>query len=147
MSENQNIEYKLSWHDDYLKWICGFANAQGGTLFIGIDDEGNHVNLDNASKLMEDIPNKIRNVMGIICRVNLNKKRDCQFISINVNPNVELKIDRFGSDSTDLKFHEIIEGNLIHILKEAQVQLNHKFLIRPIEFVGMHRIEKYEYAH
>jgi len=25
MPENQNIEYKSSWHDDYLKWICGFA--------------------------------------------------------------------------------------------------------------------------
>ena len=24
--ENQNIEYKQSWHDGYLKWICGFAN-------------------------------------------------------------------------------------------------------------------------
>lgn len=21
--ESQNIEYKQSWHDDYLKWICG----------------------------------------------------------------------------------------------------------------------------
>ena len=29
MSENQNIEYKESWHDDYLKWICAFENAQG----------------------------------------------------------------------------------------------------------------------
>lgn len=28
--ESQNIEWKHSWHDDYLKWICGFANAQGG---------------------------------------------------------------------------------------------------------------------
>jgi predicted HTH transcriptional regulator len=27
--EKQNIEFKSSWHDDYLKWICGFANAQG----------------------------------------------------------------------------------------------------------------------
>ncbi|WP_407058550.1 helix-turn-helix domain-containing protein [Syntrophotalea acetylenica] len=26
--ESQNIEWKQSWHDDYLKWICGFANAQ-----------------------------------------------------------------------------------------------------------------------
>lgn len=25
--ESQNIEFKTSWHDDYLKWICGFANA------------------------------------------------------------------------------------------------------------------------
>lgn len=26
----QNIEYKFSWHDNYLKWIYGFVNAQGG---------------------------------------------------------------------------------------------------------------------
>ena len=30
--ENQNIEYKQSWHDDYLKWICGFANSDGGKI-------------------------------------------------------------------------------------------------------------------
>ncbi|MBQ5576546.1 MAG: hypothetical protein IIT37_10915, partial [Bacteroidales bacterium] len=29
-AENQNIEYKETWRDEYLKWICGFANAQGG---------------------------------------------------------------------------------------------------------------------
>ena len=23
-----------------MKWICGFANAQGGKIFIGIDDKG-----------------------------------------------------------------------------------------------------------
>ena len=33
MAENQNIEWKSNWHNDYLKWICGFANAQGGKLF------------------------------------------------------------------------------------------------------------------
>ena len=32
MSESQNIEYKESWRDEYLKWICGFANAQGLSL-------------------------------------------------------------------------------------------------------------------
>ena len=26
LSESQNIEYKESWRDEYLKWICGFAN-------------------------------------------------------------------------------------------------------------------------
>lgn len=31
-TESQNIEFKESWRDDYLKWICGFANAQGGDL-------------------------------------------------------------------------------------------------------------------
>jgi ATP-dependent DNA helicase RecG len=32
MIENQNIEYKESWRDEYLKWICGFANAKGGKI-------------------------------------------------------------------------------------------------------------------
>ena len=30
MSESQNIEWKETWWDEYLKWVCGFANAQGG---------------------------------------------------------------------------------------------------------------------
>ena len=34
--ESQNIEFKESWRDEYQKWICGFANAQGGTLYIGL---------------------------------------------------------------------------------------------------------------
>lgn len=37
MEESQNIEYKQSWRDEYLKWICGFANAQGGRIYVGID--------------------------------------------------------------------------------------------------------------
>ena len=40
MSESHNIEYKESWRTEYLKWVCGFANAQGGTIYIGIDDDG-----------------------------------------------------------------------------------------------------------
>jgi ATP-dependent DNA helicase RecG len=33
MSENQNIEWKESWRDEYLKCICGFANAKGGNNY------------------------------------------------------------------------------------------------------------------
>lgn len=28
--EPQNIEWKQTWHDDYLKWTCWFANVPGG---------------------------------------------------------------------------------------------------------------------
>ena len=27
--ETQNVEFKQSWRDEFLKEICGFANAQG----------------------------------------------------------------------------------------------------------------------
>jgi predicted HTH transcriptional regulator len=38
--ETQTIEFKQSWHDEYLEWICGYANAYGGTLYIGRTDDG-----------------------------------------------------------------------------------------------------------
>lgn len=48
MPEQQNIEYKESWHDEYLKWVAGFANAGGGTIYIGKDDDGRVVGVDNS---------------------------------------------------------------------------------------------------
>ena len=63
MPESQNTEWKSKWKDEYLEWICGYANAQGGKIYIGCDDEGNIVGLPNARKLLEDIPNKIRDAM------------------------------------------------------------------------------------
>ena len=57
-------------NDKYLQWICGFANAQGGRIYIGVNDSRKVVGVDNPKKLMEDIPNKVRDVMGIIVEVN-----------------------------------------------------------------------------
>jgi len=38
--ESQTIEWKESWRDEYIRWVCGFANAQGGKLIIGKNDKG-----------------------------------------------------------------------------------------------------------
>jgi ATP-dependent DNA helicase RecG len=74
MAEQQNIEFKLNWHDDHLKWVCGFANALGGVIFIGKDDHGNVIGISDYKKLMEDLPNKIKNAMGISAEVNLHNQ-------------------------------------------------------------------------
>ncbi|MCL2154716.1 MAG: putative DNA binding domain-containing protein [Leptospirales bacterium] len=84
MTGQQNIEYKSSWHDDYLKWVCGFANAQGGQIYIGKDDVGTVVGVEDYKKLMDEIPNKIKNLMGITAEVNLLQKEDKHFIEIVV---------------------------------------------------------------
>jgi len=255
MPEQQNIEYKSSWHDDYLKWICGFANAQGGRIYIGKNDEGEVVGLDNCKELLDEIPNKIKNLMGITAEVNLLQEHGTPFIEIVVfsysvpislrgryyyrsgsvkqeltgaalnefllkragqtwdeviehratffdideeafrlylqiakekgripdiiglnseqifeklrltengqlkraaiimfgkdpvrfYPGAFVKIGRFGQSDTDLRFQEVEEGNLMVLLRNVLEQLNRKFLIRPIEFEGMYRIEKHEY--
>ena len=86
MSETQNIEYKSSWRDEFLRWICGFANAQGGTLYIGKDDNGKVVGIKNAKKLLEDLPNKITTILGIVVDVNLHETEQGDFIEIIVEP-------------------------------------------------------------
>ena len=87
MSENQNIEWKESWRDEYLKWICGFANAQGGKIYIGTNDAGVVMGIRDSKKLMEDIPNKVRDILGIMVDVNLLIENSKEYIEICVNPN------------------------------------------------------------
>jgi ATP-dependent DNA helicase RecG len=84
--ENQNIEWKESWRDEYIKWICGFANAQGGALYIGINDKGFISGVDDAERLLEEIPNKIRDILGIMVNVNLLSQNDLSFLEILVEP-------------------------------------------------------------
>jgi ATP-dependent DNA helicase RecG len=256
MPEQQNIEYKQSWHDDYLKWICGFANAQGGVIFIGKDDNGKVVGISDYKKLMDEIPNKAKDLMGILVDVNLHEEKDLYYLEIITQPyavpislrgkyyyrsgstkqeligaaltdyllrksgktwdevteptatlddiddsslksyiaaalhsgrisdveglsiadllaklrltddngnfkraaivlfgknpakfynNCVVKIGRFGKDSSELRFQEVMEGNIIQMLKEVPEQLNRKFFIRKISFEGMQRIERGEY--
>lgn len=84
MNEQQDIEFKSQWSDTILKTACAFANTDGGSIYIGIDDNGNPVELKNIKKLMEDIPNKIKNSIGIVPKVNLVEKDGKQVIEINI---------------------------------------------------------------
>ena len=87
MSETQLIEYKESWRDEYLKWICGFANAQGGTLYIGKRDDGSACGVADSKKLLEDIPNKVRDALGLIVDVDLLNENGLDVIKITVEEN------------------------------------------------------------
>ena len=87
MSESQFVEYKESWRDEYLKWICGFANAQGGTLYIGKRDDGSVCGVADSKKLMEDIPNKVRDALGLIVDVDLLSENGLNVIKISVEEN------------------------------------------------------------
>jgi ATP-dependent DNA helicase RecG len=59
--------------------------------------------------------------------------------------NCIVKIGRFKSNEEELIFQELEEGNIIQLLKDIPSQLNRKFLIKPISFEGLQRIEKGEY--
>ena len=84
IKENQIIEFKQNWRDEYLQYVSGFANAQGGTIFIGVDDNGIVTGINNARKLLEDIPNKVRDTMGLLVNVNLMSENGLEYLRIEI---------------------------------------------------------------
>jgi len=109
VTEHQTIEYKQHWKDEYLKWICGFANAQGGTLFIGMNDAGKVIGIADHEKLLTEIPNKTAQHLGLVVDVNLRRKANRHYIEIKVPASqVPISYDgifhyRSGSTKQELK--------------------------------------------
>ncbi len=88
----RTIEHKQSWLDEYLKWVCGFANAPH--------------------------------------RYSIMTKYE---------------IGRFGKSHSDLKHQDVIEGTILDMADKVIATLDAKYLIRPISYEGLQRIEGLEY--
>ncbi len=85
MLEKQNIEWKESWRDEYFEYISAFANAEGGKIYIGINDKGVVVGISEYEKLLVNLPNKIKDLVGVLCEVNHLTEGDKHYIQIVVN--------------------------------------------------------------
>ena len=82
--ENQTTEWKETWRDEYMRILCAFANASGGVLEIGRRDDGKVIGLADTKKLLEDLPNKIKNAMAIIADVQIHKSEGKHYIAISI---------------------------------------------------------------
>ena len=121
--ENSHTEFKEFWKDDYLKVIAAFANSNGGDLFIGISDDGRVVGIGNYKKFLEDIPNKVVQLLGITVDVELIKQNGKDILKIAVTPSsVPISFHgkyfiRSGSTVQELHGHELRD----YILKKDNI--------------------------
>lgn len=81
MKEDQHTEFKRNWRDDFLMELAAFANSQGGTLYIGVEDDGSIVGVKNAKSLLEDLSNKIKNNLGFLADVDLKEQDGIEYTS------------------------------------------------------------------
>ena len=66
MIEDDRTEFKCSWADKYLRNVAALANTGGGRIYIGVDDHGDVVGVDDIVRLLKLIPDKIRTTLGIV---------------------------------------------------------------------------------
>lgn len=84
LQESQTVEFKQMWKDEYLKTICAFANADGGSLYIGVKDDGKVLGLDDIKMLLEKLPNKINNRLGLLVDVVMEVFQEVEIIVIDI---------------------------------------------------------------
>lgn len=64
--------------------VCQCARRLNLYWYIGCDVDGNVIGLPNARKLLDDVPDKIRDDMGIDVGVNLYEENGKEYIEIDV---------------------------------------------------------------
>ena len=62
--ESERIEYKSQMIDDIYKEVIAFANTEGGVIYIGIDDQGNVIGIDNVDETYTRLTNGIRDAIA-----------------------------------------------------------------------------------
>ena len=60
--EGQHTDFKESMDKDFATEVVAFANAQGGRIFIGINDKNKIVGTDTSNKVRSQIQDQIRNI-------------------------------------------------------------------------------------
>ncbi|WP_421716634.1 Fic family protein [Arcobacter arenosus] len=96
--ESQTCEFKQTWKDEYLKTICAFANSDGGIS----------ININNITELIEKLPNKINNRLGLLIDLIVEK--------INENEIIRIKVEKtYAPVSFNGKFYQRSGSNTIEL--------------------------------
>ena len=62
--ESERIEYKSQMIDDIYKEVIAFANTDGGVIYLGIDDKGNLIGIDDVDETYTRLTNGIRDAIA-----------------------------------------------------------------------------------
>lgn len=86
--ENQNIEFKQEYVPDIRKEVMGFANAEGGTVYVGIRKDGTVLGVEDPDGVMLQIVNSLKDALAPdimpFVRVNSVEIEGKQVVEINV---------------------------------------------------------------
>ena len=61
--ENKTTEFKREYVEDIKNTIVAFANCDGGTLYIGVNDDGTACGVDNVDDTMLRVTNAVRDAV------------------------------------------------------------------------------------
>ena len=88
LQESETIEFKAIVVEDIKNEVIAFANSQGGTLFVGVLDDGEWIGVDDVDAAMLQISNMVRDAIKpdvtMFVRYEVLTQEDKQVIAVHV---------------------------------------------------------------
>ena len=85
-AEGQTLEFKRQWTDRALEDLAAFANTDGGTLLLGIRDDGEIVGARADDREQQRIANLIAAHLGITPSIRAIERQGFPVVEIRVDP-------------------------------------------------------------
>ena len=89
MRETRTLEFKETITNTFLKTVSAFSNYDGGTIYFGIDDDGNIKGLKDVKQACLDIENKINNSISPQPNYTLEIQNNDQTIKLTVKSGIQ----------------------------------------------------------
>lgn len=90
IAENKTTEFKRKYVEDIKNTIIAFANCDGGTLYIGVNDDGTACGVDDVDDTMLRVTNAIRDAV----RPDVTMFVECNDDLVDKNPVVCVTVQR-----------------------------------------------------
>lgn len=90
IAENKTTEFKREYVEDIKNTIIAFANCDGGTLYIGVNDDGTACGVDNVDGTMLRVTNAIRDAV----RPDVTMFVECNNDLMDEKPIVRVTVQR-----------------------------------------------------
>ncbi len=89
MRETRTQEFKETITNTFLKTVSAFSNYDGGTIYFGIDDDGNIKGLKDVKQACLDIENKINDSISPQPNYTLEIQNNDQTIKLTVKSGIQ----------------------------------------------------------
>ena len=90
LMENKTTEFKREYVDDIKNTVVAFANSDGGTLYIGINDDGSVCGVQNVDDTMLRVTNAVRDAV----RPDITMFVECRNEVMEGKPIVSVTVQR-----------------------------------------------------
>lgn len=84
--EGETLEFKEQWNEHGLEAVASFVNTKGGTLLIGVRDNGTILGWNGKDRDLQIVINQIVEILGIHPAISIQKEQNKPIIIIEVKP-------------------------------------------------------------